>query len=134
MIAGLLGRKLADRGQYTKGVTGQHDDVGRLTIHHAGNMGVGDVLDRVRATSVFSDTDILVIRGTIGGVVDDVFEDASESDGIVDIRFLFRGEVDAFSVAATLNVEDASIRPYMFIVANQETIGVGREGGLSGTR
>ena len=134
MIAGLLGRKLADGRQHAEGVTGQHDDVGRLTIHHARNLGIGNVLDRIRATSVLSDADIIVIRITIGGIVDDVFEDASESDGIVDIWLLFRGEVDAFSVATTLNVEDTSIRPYVFVVANQETVGVGREGGLSGTR
>jgi len=134
MIAGLLGRKFANRGEHAEGVTGQHDDVGWLTIHHARNLGVGDVLDRIRATSVLSDADIFVIRGTVGGIVDDIFEDASESDGIEDIWFLFRGEVDTFSVAATLDVEDAGIRPYMFVVANKETVGVGREGGLSGTR
>ena len=53
---------------------------------------------------------------------------------VVDVRFGFLGEIDGLGVTATLDVEDAGIRPDMFIVANEQAGGVGRQGGLAGSR
>lgn len=40
-------------------------------------------------------------------IEDDVFDEGAGLDGIIDVRFLFRIEIDAFSIAAAFKVEDA---------------------------
>lgn len=109
MVAGLLGSKPADRGEDAESVASQHDDVGRLTINDARNLGIWNVLDRVGATGVFSDANVIVVRNTREGVVDDVFEDATIFDSVENIGFLLSREVDALGIASTLDVEDTGI-------------------------
>lgn len=40
-------------------------------------------------------------------IEDDVFDERTGLDGIIDVRFLFWIEIDAFSIAAAFKVEDA---------------------------
>lgn len=51
----------------------------------------------------------------------------------MDFRFLFGGEVDAFGVAASFDVEDAGVGPDVFVVANEFTVRVSGEGGFAST-
>jgi len=109
VVAGLLWRQFADGWQDTESIAGQHDDIGGLAINHARNLSIGNVLDGICATSVFSDADIVVVGASGGWVVDDVLEDAAELDSVENIRLLFSGKVDALGVASTLDVEDTRV-------------------------
>lgn len=88
-----------DRRKNTESVASEVNDVFRLIRRHAGDHGVVDVLDRVGATSVLSDTGILVVGFTSRRVVGNVFENRTETDGIVDIGFLLSIETDTLGVA-----------------------------------
>jgi len=70
-----------------------------LTRRHAGDQGVVDVLDRVGATSVLSDTGIFVVGFASRRVVGNVFENRTVTDGVEDIGFLFGVETDTLGVA-----------------------------------
>jgi len=88
VVASLLGGELANGWQHTESITGQHDDVAGVVLAQARNACIGDVLDRVCATCVFRDGDIVVVGDAREGVVDDVFEDGAEADGVEDFGFL----------------------------------------------
>jgi hypothetical protein len=88
----------------------------------------GDELDRVGASGVLSDGDVVVVGLPIRRVVDDVLEDRSELDGVVDFGLLLLGQVDALGVAAALDVEDSSVGPDVLVVSDEQTFRVGREG------
>jgi hypothetical protein len=134
VVASLLRRELTDGRQDTEGVAGQHDDVARLAIDHTGNLGVRDELNGVCTTCVLGNADIIVVGNTINGVVDDVLEDGTVTYGIKYLGLLLCGEVDSLGITSTFDVEDTGVGPDMFIVTNEKTVGVGREGCLAGTR
>lgn len=133
VVAGLLRGEAGDGREDTEGIASEHDDVTRLTVDDAGNLGVGNVFDGVGAASVLGDADVIVVRRTSSGVVDDILEDGTELDSVEDIGLLLGREVDALSVATTFDVEDASVGPDVLIITDQETVRVGREGGLAST-
>lgn len=130
---GLLGGELRDGGEDTTGVASEQDDVGGVVVALAGNLGVLDVLDGVGAASVLGQGGVIVVDNTGDGVENDVLEDGTELDGVENIGLLLRGETNALSVAATLNVEDTSVGPAVLIITDQLALGVGRQGGLAGT-
>ena len=109
MVASLLRSELTNRRENTEGVAGQHNDIRRLTVGQARNLGVGNVLNRIRATCIFSDTDVIVVGGAGDRVVDDIFENAAEADSVVNFWFLLSREVYAFGVATPFNVEDTGV-------------------------
>lgn len=51
----------------------------------------------------------------------------------MDFGFFFGGEVDAFGIAASFDVENAGVRPDVFVVADEFTVRVGGEGGFACT-
>lgn len=65
-------------------------------------------------------------------IMDDVFENSSIVKGIVDVGLGFFGEVDGFGVAATFDVEDSGVGPDVFVISDEFTIRVCREGCFSG--
>lgn len=109
VILRLLGGELADGREDTESIASQHDDIAWLPVDHAGDLRVGNVFDRVRAAGVLRDRDVVVIRYTRDGVVNNVLQDRAKPDGVEDFWLLLSGEVDGLSIAATLNVEDTSI-------------------------
>jgi hypothetical protein len=62
VVLGLFWGKLAHGRKDTKRVTGQHDDIARLAVDYTGNLGIRNVLDRVRTARVLRDSNIVVIR------------------------------------------------------------------------
>ena len=109
MVTGLFRGQSANRRKNTKGIASQHDDVGGLTVDNTRDLSVWDILNRVGATSVLSNTDVIIIRSSRNWIVDDILKDAAKFDGVEDIRLLLRREVDALGVTPTLNVEDTSV-------------------------
>ena len=105
-----------------------------MTVGHARNLCVGNVFDGVGTTCVLGYADVIIVREAGNRIVDDVFKDAAETDGVVNFWFLLCGKVDALGIATTLDVEYTSVRPDMLVITDEETIWVGRQGGLSGSR
>ena len=133
MVTGLFSGQSANGRMYTKGIASRHDDVGGLTVDNTRDLSVGDKLNRVGATGVLSDADVVIIRNPGNRAVDDILKDAAKFDGVEDIRLLLRREVDALGITSALNVEDTSVRPDMFVVTDEKTMGISRECGLAGT-
>lgn len=121
MEHGLLGRELADGRQDAARVAGEEDDVGGVVLGDAGDLGVGDVVDRVGAgegigsqrsrismfekgrrvlpSGVFRESGVVVVCLPGFWVKDDVLENGAESDGVEDVGFFLGREVDGFGVA-----------------------------------
>lgn len=131
MIAGLLGGELAHRRKDSKGIAGEHDDIGGLCVCQARNSGIGYSFDGICTTGVLGDADIIVVGSAVDGIVNDVLEDATEFDGVEDLRLFLRGKVDAFCVAATFNVEYTGVGPDVFVVTNKLSLRVSRKGGFA---
>lgn len=130
---GLVAVQLGDGGQDTAGVAGEEDDVGGSVGGQARDLGVGDVLDGVGASSVLGEGGIVVVDFAGGGVEDDVLEDGSVADGAEDIGLLLSRQTDGLGVAATLDVEDTVVAPAVLVVTNKGSVGVGGESGLAST-
>ena len=109
MIAGLLRRELTNRREHSEGIAGQHNDIRWLTVGHARNLGVGNVLNRVRTPGVFCNADIIVVGDPGERVVDNIFENTTKLDRVVDFWFFLSREVDAFGIATSFNIEDAGV-------------------------
>ncbi len=128
VVASLFRGQFADGREDPKGVACEHDDVGGLLWDVTGDTGVGDVLDRVRASSVLRDAHIVVVWKAVDRVVDDVLEDGAKADGGVDLGFLLRGEVDTFGVASTFDVEHTIVGPDVLVITDQLPMGISGEG------
>lgn len=89
MVLSLFGSEARDGWENTEGVAGEHDDVGWLSVGDTRDLGVLDVFNRVSASSVFRDGDIVVVGDSVGRVVDDVLQDGSELDGSEDLGLLY---------------------------------------------
>ena len=122
MVTSLFRRQSAHGRKNTKRITSQHNDVGGLAIDNTRDMSVVDKLNRVGATSVFGDTDVIVVRNSGNRIVDNVLKDATKSDRVENIRLLLCREVDTLGVTSALDVEDTSVRPDMFVVADEKTV------------
>lgn len=107
VIGRLLGGKLAHGGQDAIRIAGEHDDILRLGIHQARNAGIGDKFNRVGAPGVLGDGGIVVVGLPGLWVVDDVFENGAETDGIEYFGLLLTGKVDTFGIAAAFDVKYA---------------------------
>jgi hypothetical protein len=102
-----------------------------LPVDYARDFGVGYILDGISAARVFRNANIVIVGMPGDWVVHDIFEDGTKAYRVVDFRFLLGRKVDAFGIAATLNVEDTCVRPNVFIVTDEKTIWVSRQGGLA---
>lgn len=129
---GLGAVQLGDGREDTTGITGQENDVGRHVLRQARNLGVGNILDGVSASSVLSQRTVVVVDLTSLGVEDDVLENGAIADSVEDIGLLLGGQTNGLCVAATLDVEDTTVTPAVLVVTDESTVGVRREGGLAG--
>ena len=109
-------------------------DVLGLTLDNARNASVGNDLDGVRAPGVLGNADVGVVGFTRNDVIDDVLEDRTETDGVVDLRLLLGGKVDTLGVAPSLDVENTVVRPDVLVIPDQLAVGIGRLCGLSRSR
>jgi len=134
VVHGLLGVELGDGWEHTAGVAGEQDDVLRVAVRLAGDLGVLDVLDGVGAASVLGQGVVIVVDDTGDGVEDDVLEDGAELDGVENIRLLLGGEANGLGVAAALDVEDTCVGPAVLVVTDERTLRVGRQSGLASAR
>ena len=67
------------------------------------------MLDGIGAPCIFGDADIVIVRDSRYRIADNVFENAAEPDGIVDIWFFVRRQIDTFGVTATFNIKNTGV-------------------------
>jgi hypothetical protein len=134
VVASLLWTELADRRKDTESIAGQHNNVGRLAVNLTRDLCVGDEFNGISASSVFGDANVIIIRLSTEGVVDNILQDRAEANGIVDLGLFLSGEVDALGVATTFNVEDTLVWPDVLVVTYEHAVRVRWEGGLAGSR
>ena len=90
-------------------------------------------MDGVRGASILSNGIIEVIDfSSFRGAVD-IFEDRSESDGLKDLRFFIKREVNGFSIASAFDIKDTVVGPAVFIIADESAIGVSAESCFTGS-
>ena len=80
--------------------------------------GVFNKFERVGGSGVFSDGNIVVVDLFGVFLEDHVFQNGSEFDCAEDFGLFFFAEVDAFSVASSLNVENSIASPNVLVVPN----------------
>ena len=86
--------------------------------------GVGNA--GVLGNALVSEVDVAL------GIQGNVLKQSVALDGVVDIRLGFFVQVDDLSIAAALEVKDAVVVPAVLIVADQQALRVGGQGGLAG--
>ena len=91
-----------------------------------------NVRNRVRNPGVLRGGSIEVIRCHSVLLKTDVFEHRTELNGIVNLRFAVRIEVDGFGVTAAFHVEHAVFAPSVLVVTDQGPVHIARKRGLAG--
>lgn len=139
----LLSSELGNGRENSKGVTGQENDVRRVTAdgrNHAVGLGGEskstykqgyDIFKGVGDASVHCQTDVFKINDAGDNIKFDILEYRSipkdkerrrkvfvAPDGVDDFWFVFFTKIDGLRVAASLNVEDPIVGPNMLIVAD----------------
>src|SRR5204862_7828396 len=92
---------------------------------HAGGNGVGDVVQRIRATRVLSDRIVIVIRQPSLGIDDHIFDDRSKLDSVPDEWLAFLRHLDALRVTAAFEIENTFVTPTVLVIANEPAPRVG---------
>ena len=84
------------------------------------NGSIVDEVDRISRTRVLSELCIRKIDRHMSSRVNiRVFQNRAKSNGIVNHWFRRGGQINDLGIASTFNVEDALVRPAMFVVTNQ---------------
>ena len=131
VVLGLLRGQDGDRGQNAEGVSRQEDHVLSCGSRRNGAHDVLDVVDGVGHTGVFGDRLVSEVDVTLG-IQSDVLQQSVALDGVVDIGLGVLIQVDDLCVAAALEVEHAVVVPAVLVIADQQTLGIGGQGGLAG--
>lgn len=131
---GLSGSQFSDRRQHTVSVTSQKHDVLGVTTHR-GELGVGNVLQGVRSSGVFSNRNVVEINSSLLVVQKQhVLHQSTELQGVVNLRLFVSSQTNALRVATALDVENTTGAPAVFVVSEEFSVGVSGEGGFSGSR
>ena len=131
MVHRLLRRQLRDRRHHSERIAREEDDVVGMSGHSFGDM-VRDVMNRIRCPRILGDPLGIEVHGAGLGIHVDVFQHGPEHLGRgVDLGLTGARQPDDLGVAATLEVEDALIRPPMFVVADQPAFRIRGKGGLA---
>uniref|UniRef100_A0A2P2JJG4 Uncharacterized protein n=2 Tax=Rhizophora mucronata TaxID=61149 RepID=A0A2P2JJG4_RHIMU len=88
MVHGLCQVQLAHRWKHTKCITSQQDDIPRVWTNTR-YLCIGNVLNRVRCSSVLCNRFISIIHLSRVVIKHHIFQHSSKLDGIPDIRLLF---------------------------------------------
>lgn len=123
--------ELGNWRQDTASIASEENDVGGHVLGQARNLGVGNVLDRVCATGVLGQSNVVIVNFAGVGVENDVLQNGSVANGPVNIRLLLGRQTNGLCVAATLDVENTAITPAVLVVTNEGTVGVGRKSSLA---
>ncbi len=106
MVHGLLIVESADWRQNSVGVTGQEDDVARMAAQ-SWFLGGWDVLDRIADSRVLSDRNVVEVHNSTMWISEsDVLEHTAKLDSLHDQRLIFRVQLVALGIRASLDICD----------------------------
>ncbi|KAH3686254.1 hypothetical protein WICPIJ_002751 [Wickerhamomyces pijperi] len=125
--------QLGDWRQDTTGVTGQKDNVLWVLVSVTWQLCGWNVFDWVSTSGVLSDGGVIVVDNSGFFIVDNVFQHGTELDRTKDFWLLFTAQVQTLGVTTTFDVEHTFVGPAVLVVTNQQSVWVGRQGGLTGT-
>ena len=131
VVLGLLGAQDRDGRQNAECVSRQEDDILCSRCRRDGADDVLDVVDGVGHTGVLGDRLVSEVDVALS-IQSDVLQQSVALDGVVDIRLGVLIQVDDLCVAAALEVEHAVVIPAVLVIADQQTLGIGGQGGLAG--
>ena len=134
VVARLLGREPTHRWEDTERVARKHDNVAGLAVDRARYMRIRDEFNRIRATGVLRNANIIVVGRSRCWVVDDVLKDTTKADRVVNLGLLRGREVDALGITTALNVEYTSVGPDVFVITDEKAPRVSTERCLSRSR
>ncbi len=97
-----------------------------------GRSDLFDMMNRVRYTGILGYALIIEIAGAVCSN-GNVLQKSVSSDCVIDIRLRFLIQTDNLSIAATFEVEDTIVIPAVLVITDEESLRVGRQGGLTGT-
>ena len=132
VVLGLLGSEYADGRQNAESVGREEDDVLGSGSGRNGAHNLLDMIDRIGNAGVFGNGLVCEINLTIL-VHGNIFEECIAADSVVDVWFGLFVKVNDFGVASAFEVEYTFIVPAVFVIADEESFGVGRECGLTRT-
>jgi hypothetical protein len=98
-----------------------------------GKLGVGNELQRVSASSVLGDANVIKINGT-SVVVNNILNNSAKLNCIVNLGLAFLGKSNALGIATSFNVEDTLIGPNVLVITNEKALRVSRQSCLSSSR
>ena len=90
------------------------------------------MVDRIAHAGVLGDALVGKVYLAIG-IDGDVLKQGVAADGVVDVGFAVFVEINDFCVAAAFEIEDTVVVPTVLVIADEQTLRVGAEGGLAGT-
>ena len=85
-----------------------------------------NMVNRVRHAGVFCQRNITEINYAIV-IENDIFKQSIAADGLIDIRFFFRVEINRLGVTTAFKIKHALIIPAMFIITDQHPVRVSRK-------
>ncbi|KAF5214868.1 hypothetical protein ECC02_012483 [Trypanosoma cruzi] len=127
----LRARQSSHGRHHAKGVVRQENDVLRMASNGLAQRAL-DVAQRVSNARVLADRLIVEVDLPRSLVQHAVLRHSTEAHGVVDVLLRLRVQADCLGVAAALNVEHATVRPHVLVVADQVAVGVCRQRRLSG--
>ena len=131
VVLSLLGGQDGHGGQHAEGIGGQEDHVLGSGSRGHGTDDLLNVGDGVGHTGVLGDGLVGKVASAVLGH-GDVLQQGVAADGVVDVGLGLLVQVDDLGIAAALEVEHAVVVPAVLVVADQQTLGIGGQGGLAG--
>ena len=131
MIHRLRGGQTADRGQHTKRITGQHDDV--LGMPAKGRLrGIADIIQRVGTAHIRRQTIVVKIQLERLRIKDHILDHGMRHRRCgINLRFGLGVQTNGLGIATALEIERAALRPAVLVVADQGAGRVRRKGGFT---
>src|SRR5260370_41735660 len=100
----------------------------------AGQLAVVNKVDGVSGSGILRNILGIKIRPARVGIDDDVFQDATETEGLPNLRLALPREANGLGVAAPLDIEDPSLGPGGLLIAGETAYRNGAPRRLPGAR
>ena len=133
VVLGLFGAEDRNGRKNTKGICAEEDNLLSSGASRDGANDVLDVVDGVRHARVLGCAAIGEVDLAVS-IYRYVLEQCVATDSSVDVGLAFLIQVDNLSVATAFEVEYAVVVPSVFVVADEQALGVGRKGGFTRSR
>lgn len=101
-----------------------------MNVGNAWDLGIVNEVDGVACSCVLGDGGVIIVWLSSSAIINDILQDRTESNSIVDFRFFLLAQANALGVASSFNVEDTSVGPDVLVVTDESSLRVGGEGAV----